>query len=294
MSDSTPLTSLQSLSNSLAALVARAAPSVVTVHSHRARSCGFVWRPNLVVTAEEALADNGDIAVALPGGDTVAARLVGRDPTTDVALLRVERDGLRPFTLDAPPPAAGGLSVVVGAGEGRPVAAVGVVSSAGPAWRSLRGGEIDARIELDVSLRRSAEGGLALNAAGHAFGMAVFGPRRRVLVIPGATVERVAAQLETHGRIARGYLGLGLQPVRLDDGGIGGMVMNVDRDGPGAAAGIRQGDIIAAWEGQPIRNVHALVRALGPGSVGSVVALSIRRAGEAIELPLTVGERPQA
>ena len=166
------------------------------------------------------------------------------------------------------------------------------MSSAGPAWYSLRGGRIDTRIELDTSLRRSAEGGLALDAAGRAVGMAVFGPRRRVLVIPSATLERVAAQLENHGRIARGYLGLGLQPVQLDDGGVGAMVMTIDRDGPGTAAGVRQGDVIVRWNGVPIATVPALIRSLGSDSIGLVVALSILRAGEPMDLHLTIGERP--
>jgi S1-C subfamily serine protease len=93
----------------------------------------------------------------------------------------------------------------------------------------MRGGEIDARTELDLRLRQSAEGGLAFDVAGQAIGMAVFGPRRRVLVIPSGTIERVAAMLESHGRIARGYLGLGLQPVALQGGeGSGAIVMSVD------------------------------------------------------------------
>ena len=267
---------------------------VNAIHSHRARSSGFAWRPNLVVTAEEPLAEDGEIFVVRRDGERVAARLVGRDASTDVALLRVEGGDLAPVSLDARAPAAGELSLVIGAADGRPVAALGIVSSAGSAWHSLRGGEIDARIELDASLRWSAEGSVALDAGGCAFGMAVFGPRRRVLVIPSATIDRIAAQLASHGRIARGYLGLGLQPVRLDDGGAGAMVMNVDRHGPGAAAGVRQGDVIAAWNAQPIRSVEALTRMLGPASVGSVVTLSIRRAGEGIEVTLTIGERPRS
>jgi S1-C subfamily serine protease len=293
MSNSAPPNLLEALSSALSDLVARTAPTIVSVHSQRVRSSGFAWRPNLVVTAEEALAEGGEVTVVLPGGDTAAAHLVGRDPATDVALLRIERDDLQAITLDTTPATPGALSIVVGAENGRPTAAFGIVSSAGPAWHSLRGGQIDARIELDVSLKRSAEGGLALDAAGRAFGMSVFGPRRRILVIPSATIERVAAQLESHGRVARGYLGLGLQPVRLDGGDVGAMVMNIDRDGPGAAAGVRQGDVIVRWNNAPIRTVQALIRVLGSDSIGSVVALSIRRAGEPIDLQLTVGERPQ-
>jgi S1-C subfamily serine protease len=123
--------------------------------------------------------------------------------------------------------------------------------------------------------------------------MAVFGPRRRVLVIPSATIERVAPRLETHGHVARGYLGLGLQPVRLDDGGVGAIVMSVDRDGPGAAAGLAQGDVIAAWDGRPIESVSALRRALGPESVGSKAMLSLKRAGASAQATITIGERPR-
>jgi S1-C subfamily serine protease len=166
----------------------------------------------------------------------------------------------------------------------------------------LRGGEIDARIELDVALRASAEGGPVLDAAGRAIGMAVFGPRRRVLVIPWSTLERVAAKLDSDGRIARGYLGLGLQPVRIAgrderedrEDREGAMVMTIDAAGPGAVAGVRQGDVIVGWNGRPLHGILAILRGLGPDSVGSVVRLSARRAGEPAEFDVTIGARPDA
>jgi S1-C subfamily serine protease len=139
------------------------------------------------------------------------------------ALLRVARTDLPKAPAPAEALAVGALAVVAGAREGAPSAALGVVSFVGPQWRSLRGGVIDARIELDAALTRSSEGGLVLDAEGRALGMAVFGPRRRTLAIPLATIDRVAELLATKGRIARGYLGLGLQPVKLDGGGIGAM-----------------------------------------------------------------------
>lgn len=294
MSDTVPHSPLQDYSAATARLVADAAPHVVAVHSHRSRSSGFVWRPGLIVTADEALAEEGEIAVALHGGENLAATLVGRDPTTDVALLRVEKPDLPPAKLGTDAVAAGAFALGLGSQDGRPVAASGIVALAGERWRSLRGGEIDARIELDVRLRRSSEGGLALDAAGRVFGMTVFGPRRRVLVIPSATIERVAERLSTHGRVARGYLGLGLQPVRLDDGAAGAMVMSVDPKGPGASAGVKQGDVIVRWDGAPVEDVRKLVRALGPESVGTTVTLSLQRAGAPAEVRLTIGERPQA
>lgn len=288
MTDSTPLTSL---SSALAEVVARVAPSVVSVHSHRSRSTGFVWKPGLIVTADEALADEGDVQIALPDGSTVAATIVGRDHTTDIALLRADTS-IAPVKLTTTIPALGALSVVVATNRDAPSAALGMVSVSAKSWRSLRGGEIDARIELDVRLRPSQEGGLALDASGEAFGMTVLGPRR-VLVIPTATIERVAAQLETRGRIARGYLGLGLQPLRLDDG-IGAMVMNVDKAGPAATAGIRQGDVIVAVNDQKLSGVRALLRTLGPTSVGQVIDVAVRRGGEPASFKVTIGERPEA
>src|SRR5262245_8597458 len=278
MTQSAPLPQLQELSTAIVSLVASTAPSITAVQSHRSRSSGFVWRPGLIVTADEALSEDGDYAVTLPGGDKVPARVVGRDPTTDVALLRVDRSDLRPVSLEAVPVPVGALAVAVGAEAGTPTAALGVVSRSEGPWRSLRGGEIDARIELDLRLRRSSEGGLAIDPTGRAIGMAVFGPRRRVLVIPSATIARVAARLESHGRIPRGYLGLGLRLVSIEGGRSGAMVMNVDPRGPGATAGIYQGDIVVDWNGQPIRHVQSVLHALGPDSVGQTVTIGLRRA----------------
>jgi S1-C subfamily serine protease len=283
---------LAAISSSLADVVAQASPAIVSVHSHRSRASGFVWKPGLVVTADEALADEGEVAIRLADGTEHGASIVGRDHTTDVALLRVEAKHITPVALSPGVPALGSLAVVVAAERGVPTSSLGMVSLVGERWRSLRGGDIDARIELDVRLHRSHEGALALDASGRAFGMAVLGPRR-VLTIPAATIERVAARLETHGRIARGYLGLGLQPVRLDDG-VGAMVMSVDKQGPAAGAGVRQGDVIVAINNERIAGVRALIRSLGPDSVGSTVDLAVQRAGAPVSVKLTIGERPEA
>jgi S1-C subfamily serine protease len=290
MSDHTALATLASLSSALESVVAAARPSIVSVHSRRSRASGFVWKAGLVVTADEALAEEGDVTIVLADGTTRPATIAGRDHTTDIALLRFDGAGLTPAKLSPRVPALGSLAMIIAAQNGSATAALGAVSFAGERWRSLRGGEIDARIELDVRLRHSHEGALALNAAGEAFGMAVLGPRR-VLVIPATTIERVAARLESHGRIARGYLGLGLQPIKLDDG-IGAMVMSVDKAGPSAAAGLRQGDVIVGWNDEKLSGVRSLLRALGPDSVGTVVDVMARRADEPITFKLTIGERP--
>lgn len=292
MSDARANFDLKAFSDAITRLAANAAPSVVSVHSHRSRASGFVWREGLIVTADETLAEEGEIAVEFADGTTRPATLAGRDHTTDIALLRIDDRDHRPASLSTAAIAAGALVVTVGSDAGHPVVGSALVAVSGGPWRSMRGGEIDARIELSSWLRRSAEGSLALEAGGLAFGMAVRGPRRS-LVIPSATIERVAARLASDGRIARGYLGLALQPVRVGEG-VGAMVMGVEANGPGAAAGVRQGDVIVALNGKAIDGVRALRRALDPDSVGTTAELSILRAGSPSTVHLTIGERPAA
>ena len=285
---------IESVSAALEGMVASLATSLVAVNSDRMQASGFVWRTGRIVTSDEGLADEGEVRVTLAGGESVAAQVVGRDPSTAIALLKVDRSDLRPVAMAATIPPPGAVVVAVGAEVGAPTAALGLVSVTRGAWQSMRGGEIDARIELDARLRRTAEGGLAVNAAGQAFGMTVFGPRRRVLVIPAITLARVAARLETHGRVARGYLGLGLQPVTVEGGGSGVMVMSVDPKGPGAAAEIHQGDVLVTWDGKAIVGLQPLLRSLGPDSVGKLLVLELRRGGQMRQTKLQIGERPSA
>jgi S1-C subfamily serine protease len=285
---------LHDISTALESTVAALAPSLVGVLSHRMQASGFVWRDGLIVTSDEGLADDGEVRVVLPGGETVAAQPIGRDPSTCIALLKVERAGLQPVALAAAVPAPGALVLALGAEGGAPTAALGVVSVSRGPWQSMRGGEIDARVEIDAHLRRAAQGGLAVDAAGQAFGMTAFAPRRRALVIPSATIGRIAAKLHAHGRIPRGYLGLGLQPVTVEGGGEGIMVISVDPKGPAAGANIHQGDVLVSWEGKPIGRLHTLLRSLGPDSVGKSLAIELRRGGRSHHTKLLVGERPTA
>jgi S1-C subfamily serine protease len=285
---------MQDISTALEGMVGSLAPSLVSVISHRMQASGFVWRAGLIVTSDEGLAEDGEVRVTLPGGETTVAHPVGRDPSTAIALLKVDGLDLQPAAMAAIIPPPGGLVLAVGAEDGAPTAALGVVSVSRGPWQSMRGGEIDARVELDTRLRRTAEGGLAVSATGQAFGMTVFGPRRRVLVIPSVTIGRIAARLETHGHIPRGYLGLGLQSVMIEGGGSGVMVMSVDPKGPGAAANVHQGDVLLSWGGKPIGKLQTVLRSLGPDSVGKMLEIELRRGGQLHKTKLQIGERPTA
>lgn len=286
------MTQLADLSRSLAAAAAQGATAVIGVEGPRTRASGFVWRDGLVVTADEALESEDGLSVRLPDGSQLEARLAGRDPSTDVALLRVDGPLPAPVALDAATPRTlGEVALALGRAEHGTLAAFGILGTVGPAWRSLRGGRIDARLGLDLRLRGAMEGGLVLDADGRAWGMAVRGPRRSALAIPATTVERVAAHLLAHGRVARGYLGLGLQPVRLEDGATGAVVTSLDEGGPAKAAGVLQGDILLRFGGEPVGGMTFRQR-LGPESVGQVMELALLRGGEARSVTLTVAERP--
>jgi len=296
---------LVAFSDHAAQLVARAAGSIVAVHGGGRRSCsGIHWRSGIIVTAEEVLERDEGIKITLPGGRLVEASLAGRDPTTDIAVLRFQADGSAAApTADAASLRAGHVVLAVGNREGAPVASLGIVAVAGGAWHSLRGGAIDNLIRLDMALSPAAEGGALVDTQGRIAGMAVLGPRRRVLAIPTSTIDRVVDQLLAKGHVFRGYLGAGLQPVRLarpvghappSGGGRGILVVSLDPDGPAARAGVLVGDIVTAWNAKPVDRVREVMRLLGPDSVGHAVDLALLRGGVPTELKVVVGERAVA
>jgi S1-C subfamily serine protease len=227
--------------------------------------------------------------------------LIGRDPSTDIALLRIEdQEGPAVSLSGTDGCRIGQLAIVVGRRPEGLSAAFGMTSFAGGPWQSMRGGRIDRRLELDLRLNPRLEGGAALDPEGRIAGMAVLGPHGRVLVIPSETIERVAQQLLAHGRIARGYIGLGVQPVRIDQAAMsaqdtgttrGLMIISVDPEGPGQTADLRQGDVIVRWNGEPLQRVRDLFGHLGSGSVGQSAELEILRAGERLPRTVQIGER---
>ncbi len=294
---------LLALSHQLQQLAGGMADAVVSVRSHRRPvASGFVWKPGLVVTASEALEADDEISVVVAGGRSTQAQIVGRDPSTDIALLRLDEDVTAPASIIAGDVAGiGQMVLALGRGRHGTTANLGCVSAAGEAWQSRRGGRIDRLIRLDMRLDRHAEGGLVLDAEGHVLGMAVFGPRRRPLVIPMATIERVAPKLMADGRIRRGYLGVGLHPVRLDDASAGvaaladrraTMVVGLEAGGPAQTAGVLLGDIIVAFDGEPVADLRSLFARLSPDSVDKAVELKILRAGQMTSAKVTIGANP--
>lgn len=291
--------SLKDFSTELAGAVDRAGQSVVRINARRGRAgSGIVWGDNLIVTADHVVENDDEIQVTA-GEKTVKATVVGRDPGSDLAVLRAE--GL------SAPAFPRGLSADLRIGNlvlaiGRPnglQATMGMVSSLGAAWRNWRGGDLDRVIQSDTTLYPGFSGGPLVDAEGRVVGLNSWHYGRGVSVsIPIEAATRIVDSLKTHGRIKRPYLGIGTQPVRLADavkakvnqeGGL--LVLSVEPDTAAAKGGVLQGDIIVALADKPTPHLNELFNALRQLEVGSSQTLRIVRAGETRDLKVTVGER---
>ena len=286
------MTVLSQISEATRALVETAARRVVAINTGRRNAAsGILWRAGLIVTANEALDEDDAIEVTMPDGGVSTATLAGRDPSTDIALIRVAA-GSKSLASFKPAAAvkAGHLAVAVGRAGNAALAAWGIVTEAGGSWRSWAGGLVERRILLDLALDRRSHGGAVVDAAGDLIGLAAFAPRRRALVIPAETVDRIGERLAAKGSIARGYLGVGLHPLR-GERAAGAIVVRLDENGPAKRAGILVGDIIIAWNGEPIRGVRDLLNRLGPDAAGSTVTFGVMRANQHTSVEVAVGER---
>jgi S1-C subfamily serine protease len=292
---------LLSLSNDLAAAVERAAPAIVAVHARpRLPSTGVLWRPGIVVTAEHAVRVDEEIRVAWSDGRAAPATLVGRDPGTDLAVLRIaESDRVGAEIGDSAELKAGNLVLAVGYG---PRVSWGVVSAVGGAWRTSRGGEVDRFLRVDLVLYPGFSGGPLVDASGKVAGLVTSGLSRQLeLAVPTSTVTRVVDELLATGRVSRGYLGIGLQSVALpeefkrlapDSGARGVIVVSIETDGPAARAGLMLGDVLVALEGTPLHDPGDVQAAVAGRKVGTAVTVSLIRAGAPLQVAVTLAERP--
>jgi S1-C subfamily serine protease len=292
------MTSLKTFSDEVAKLVRRVAPAVVGISGRGGVLCsGVLWRESIVVTSEQALDQGETLTVRLDGGTETPAKLAGRDPTTNTAVLRIERAGTPASLGDAGAVAAGHLALAVGRHRtGHPISALGTVALAGDAWRSMAGGLIDRLIRLDLRPAREIEGAPAFDADGRLFGMVAAGPRRSVLVIPASTVTRAVDQLLAKGRITRGYFGVGVQATRVPgaDRRRGLVVVSIAADGPAARAGLTVGDVLLNVDDKDVETRYDLLWLLGSDTVGRQVVAKGLRGGAPFEWRIEVGERPAA
>lgn len=298
---------LLALSNDLAAAVERAGRSVVAVNARqRIASSGVHWRPGVVVSAAHSIQREEEITLTLPDGKSVPATLAGLDPGTDLAVLKAEGLGIPVAEIGAADSLkVGHLVLALGRDEdGDAGASFGAVSALGSSWRSWKGGRIDQLVRLDLALYPGFSGGPLVDGAGRVLGINTSGLSRSApLAIPAATVERIAGQLLSLGRVARGFLGLAMQPVRLpaemrralavkSEAGL--IILGVEPDGPAARAGFLVGDVLVKLGDTEVSDTADVQAVLGPESVGTELRASLVRAGNAQQLNVTVGESPRS
>jgi len=291
---------LAQFSLALTARAELAKNAVVAIRrAHGRHITGMVWRSDIVVTSEQSLPRNDDFELVAPGGSVIAARIAGRDPGTNIAILRPAEQLPSP-SIAAGEAHTGAIALAIGSdGTDGVSARLGLVNLAGAEWHSSRGGLIDRRIVLDISLAQREEGGPVFDAAGACLGMSTFGPRGRVIAIPAATIERIVPLLLKDGRIARGWLGVALQAVAVPDAlresagqSSGLMVMSVVEDGPAARSGIVAGDIILSVDGISAYRFRRIAGYFGSDSIGRTADVRLIRSGKVITVQTTIAERP--
>jgi S1-C subfamily serine protease len=293
------------ISNALADATQNAAAHTVAVHTEaRGSSSGLIWRSGIIVTAEHAVRRDEDIQVTLPDGKVAPAKLVGRDPSTDLAVLKCEQatTAVSSFA-DTSKLKPGELTLVVGRTRvSGPVATLGIVSLVSPERHAWGGATISPYVRLDVALQRINVGGAVVNSSGEIAGIATpkFAPMG-ALAVPVAAVNKVVDVLLTKGHIPRGYLGVGLQPVRLPDNlreslqrreKTAVMVMEAEPNGPAHAAGVVIGDILVTLEGQPVMRLEDVHAHLHGQNIGKTLNAEFLRGGERRSVSIRIAERP--
>ena len=298
------LEALAQLSDGLAAAAERGARSTVQVNARRRLpASGVVWSADgVIVTADHVIERDDEISVGLPDGSQVAATLAGRDPGSDLAVLRAEASGLEAAAL-APEgdTKVGHLVLALGRpARGGAQASFGVVSAVGGAWRTFRGGQVEGYLRPDLVFYPGFSGGPLVDAHGRVAGVNSSRLRRGSgLSIPSAAVDGIATTLLEQGRIRRGYLGVASQPARLPEalaGSLDGqdtglLIVSVESGSPADGGGLIVGDILVRFEDLRLEDHSDLQAALGAERVGTQAKLLLLRGGESQELTIAVGER---
>ena len=295
-------TTLEDISEGLASAAERAGAWTVRVAARRRiPATGVVWAEGgVVVTADHVIEQEDEVVVGLPDGTEVAAQVVGRDPGSDLAVLRVAGATIAPAVRAQASARVGNLVLALGRPGAAVQASFGVVSALGGPWRTRRGRQIDGFVRSDTTFFPGFSGGPLIDAAGRLLGINTsrFGPGQGI-TIPTAAAESVVAALLASGRIRRAYLGVGSQPVALPAAlaaKVGGqesglLIVSLEAGTPADTAGLLMGDILVAMDGHPLTDAADLQGQLGAERVGAQAAVRVLRGGEPLDIAVTLGER---
>lgn len=288
---------LQQLSDSMAGAVESAGKSIVTVAARRRLpASGIVWSADgVIVTSHHVVEQEDKIKVGLPDGKTVSASLVGRDPNTDIAVLRADAKGLTtPNWASADDVRIGHLALAVGRPGDDLQATLGVISAL-----MHKADENKYFAQTDVVMYPGFSGGPLVSATGQIIGLNSSGLMRGVsLTVQTPTIQYVVDNLLKHGKMRRGYLGVGIQPAKLPANlaeqlgqKTGALVVSVEADSPAEKGGLFLGDTIVALGSHKIEDMEDLLGALSGAAIGGNVSVKIVRGGQVYDLPITIGER---
>jgi serine protease Do len=297
---------LAAFSDDVADIVERVGASVVALQARRSYpASAVILEPGVVATAAHTLRREDGITAILADGSASAATLIGVDPGTDIAVLKLESSQGKAIELgDAAAVRAGSFVVAVSRGtDGSLSASAGIVARTGGSWRTWRGGDVDRLIQLDGGLWTGFSGGPVVDARGGVIGIGTSAlSRGRAVVIPGSVLKRVSAQLLARGHVSHAYIGAAVQSVEVPEAlrtqlGVshthGLIVISTVPGGPADAAGIALGDTLLTLEGKPLSDVDDLKAALGADRIGKTVAVSLIRAKQLVDAEVVIGERPQ-
>lgn len=293
------MSALQDLSDNLAQAVETAASSIVRVEGRRRLpATGFVWAADGVIITANHVVKADEVSVGLPDGSKVKATVAGRDPSTDLAVLRAEATGLQPAKRSEEL-AVGHLVLALGRPGKSVQATLGIVSALGESWRTPMGGQIDRYLQTDVVMYPGFSGGPLVSSGGVVLGLNSSGLARGVsLAVPVATLESTAETLLAHGRMRRGYLGVSTQSARLPaavkeeiNQETGLLIVNVEPDSPADKGGLVLGDTIVGLDDAAVRHHDDLLALLTGDRVDKKVPVRIVRGGEVQSVNVKIGIR---
>jgi len=282
------MSDIKSLSDGLSAAVETAAASTLLVDARRRYpASGIAYTADLILTADHVVTREEDIRIGLPDGKSLPATIAGRDPGSDLALLRLSEKALSPART-AKDPKIGQIVLALGRpSEAGMQASFGIVTSiSGPA-RTWRGGLLDQFLQTETVPYPGFSGGPLVNVLGEVLGLNTSGlTRGESLTIPVSVAWPIAEALAKDGTVKRGYLGVRTQPVET-----GLLVLWLEKDGPAEKGGLLIGDILTKVNGQALSDADDLFAALTSDTVGKSTPVEILRGGQPQALNLTVGER---
>src|SRR5216684_695913 len=260
----------------------------------------------LIVTNNHVVGEAGKVEIILQDNSKYTARIIGRDPRTDIAVLKIKADKPLPYVPfgDSSAAQVGDWVIAVGNpfGLGGSVT-TGIISARG---RDIHSGQFDDFLQIDAPINRGNSGGPTFNLAGEVIGIntAIYSPNGGSVgigfAVPSNAAKRVVAQLESGGKVSRGWLGVQIQEVTPAiaaslglTGEHGALVAVVTPQSPGARAGLKQGDVILSFNGSAVKELRDLPRLVAATTPGTTAALTVWRSGQSSELHATLSEAPE-